>query len=112
MIALSFRIKLLLAMMILVVGVTGATLYVTQQKVQATYLKSVLGERVNLASRLCTQAGPSQVVIDQTTKDKLGATAGVRPLPALNLKGFSENIMAYELTELHGETARANSSTD
>src|SRR5579884_2471178 len=39
MIALSFRIKLLLAMMILVMGVTGATLYVTQQKVQAAYLK-------------------------------------------------------------------------
>src|SRR5271163_1604032 len=39
MIALSFRIKLLLAMMLLVAGVTGATLYVTQQKVQQTYLK-------------------------------------------------------------------------
>src|SRR5580700_6610247 len=39
MIVLSFRIKLLLAMMALVAGVTGATLYVTQQKVQATYLK-------------------------------------------------------------------------
>src|ERR1700759_3662411 len=37
MFALSFRIKLLLAMMLLVVGVTGATLYVTQQKVKATY---------------------------------------------------------------------------
>ncbi len=39
MIALSFRTKLLLAMMLLVAGVTGATLYVTHQKVQATYLK-------------------------------------------------------------------------
>ncbi len=39
MIALSFRIKLLLAMMLLVAGVSGTTLYVTQQKVRATYLK-------------------------------------------------------------------------
>ena len=35
----SFRIKLLLAMMALVAGVTAATLYVTQQKVQSAYLK-------------------------------------------------------------------------
>ncbi|MDB6020778.1 MAG: putative Adenylate cyclase [Pedosphaera sp.] len=59
---------------------------------------TVLGERVNLASRLCSQAGPGQVVIDQTTKDKLGETASTIPLPALNLKGFTENVMAYELT--------------
>ncbi len=62
---------------------------------------TVLGERVNLASRLCSQAGPGQVVIDQTTREKLGVTVTARPLPALNLKGFSENVMAYELTEVH-----------
>ena len=39
MFALSFRIKLLLVMMLLVVSVTGATLFVTQQKVRAAYLK-------------------------------------------------------------------------
>ncbi len=39
MLALSFRIKLLLAMMLLVAAVTGATLYATQRKVQSAYLK-------------------------------------------------------------------------
>ena len=39
MFAVSFRVKLLLAMMFLVVGVTAATLYVTQRKVQAAYRK-------------------------------------------------------------------------
>ncbi|MBM3840109.1 MAG: hypothetical protein FJ398_19510 [Verrucomicrobia bacterium] len=34
---LSFRLKLLLAMLLLVVGVTGATLYVSQQKNQETF---------------------------------------------------------------------------
>ncbi len=62
---------------------------------------TVLGERVNLASRLCSQAGPGQVVIDQTTREKLGDTVTATSLPALNLKGFSENVMAYELTEVH-----------
>jgi class 3 adenylate cyclase len=61
---------------------------------------TVLGERVNLASRLCSQAGPSQVLIDQNTKDKLGDLGRTTPLPALNLKGFRENVVAYELTEI------------
>lgn len=58
---------------------------------------TVLGERVNLASRLCSQAGAGQVVIDQTTRERLGEAISAEPLPALNLKGFSENVVAYEL---------------
>jgi hypothetical protein len=37
MIALGFRTKLLLAMMLLVAGVTGATIYVTEAQIQKTY---------------------------------------------------------------------------
>ena len=63
---------------------------------------TVLGERVNLASRLCSQAGPGQIVIDQTTRQKLGdKISATVPLPALNLKGFSENVVAYELKGVH-----------
>jgi class 3 adenylate cyclase len=61
---------------------------------------TVLGERVNLASRLCSQAGPGQIVIDQSTREKLGDTITATPLPALNLKGFTENVAAYELKEI------------
>jgi class 3 adenylate cyclase len=62
---------------------------------------TVLGERVNLASRLCSHAGPGQIVIDQTTREKLGDSISVTPLPALNLKGFSEHVVAFELTAIH-----------
>jgi len=62
---------------------------------------TVLGDRVNLASRLCDHAGPGQVVIDQNTCDKLGQEASTVPLPALNLKGFRENIIAYELKGIY-----------
>jgi class 3 adenylate cyclase len=61
---------------------------------------TVLGERVNLGSRLCEFAAPGQVVIDQTTADKLGACARVKPLPAVGLKGFRENTVPYELLEV------------
>ena len=61
----------------------------------------MLGERVNLASRLCSQAAPGQVVIDQATRERLGDSVTATPLPALNLKGFTGQVMAYELTEVH-----------
>src|SRR5882724_2559498 len=37
--AMNFRLKLLLAMMLVVAGATGTALYVSQQRVQATYQK-------------------------------------------------------------------------
>ena len=58
---------------------------------------TVLGERVNLAARLCSKAVAGQVVIDQTTRERLGETISVVQLPDFQLKGFSENVVAYEL---------------
>jgi class 3 adenylate cyclase len=62
---------------------------------------TVVGERVNLASRLCGQAGPGQVVIDEATREKLGDTISSSPLPALTLKGFTGQVHAFELREVH-----------
>jgi class 3 adenylate cyclase len=61
---------------------------------------TVLGERVNLASRLCSKAAPMQVVVDQITRDRLGNSAVAEPLPPLEHKGFSEPIPAYQLVEV------------
>lgn len=58
---------------------------------------TVLGERVNLASRLCGRAAPGEVLIDQTTLDKLGAGADYEALPNLELKGFDPSVMAFRL---------------
>ncbi len=58
---------------------------------------TVLGERVNLASRLCNKASPGEVLIDDTTLEKLDGTATAEPVPDLELKGFSEPITAHRL---------------
>ncbi|MBI2928624.1 MAG: HAMP domain-containing protein [Verrucomicrobia bacterium] len=58
---------------------------------------TVLGERVNLASRLCGQAGPMEIVMDQTTRERLGDGISVEPLPELKLKGFSSPVRAYKV---------------
>jgi class 3 adenylate cyclase len=62
---------------------------------------TVLGERVNLASRLCGVAGKMEVVIDQTTREKLGPVAEVERTEDLLLKGFSDRVPAFKLTTLH-----------
>jgi class 3 adenylate cyclase len=64
---------------------------------------TVLGERVNLASRLCGKAGRMEVVIDQTTQERLQGLSRVESLPQLELKGFSGQVSAYKLLELASE---------
>lgn len=61
---------------------------------------TVLGERVNLASRLCSKAGRMEVIIDETTREKLGAAASVEGVEPLALKGFARPVPAFKLTAL------------
>jgi class 3 adenylate cyclase len=67
---------------------------------------TVLGERVNLGSRLCSQAGGGDVLIDQNTRERLGESATVETASALKLKGFSEPVQAYKLLAIQGAPAR------
>lgn len=62
---------------------------------------TVLGERVNLASRLCSTAGKMEVVIDEATQTKLGELLEVEELAPLKLKGFSDTIKAFKVTTVH-----------
>lgn len=58
---------------------------------------TVLGERVNLASRLAGQAGAMEVLIDETTRARIGDGVATDVLPALALKGFAGPVSAYRL---------------
>lgn len=62
---------------------------------------TVVGARVNLASRLCSAAGAGEVVVDDQTL--LGAgpeRVGSEELTDLKLKGFSESVTAYRMRAL------------
>jgi class 3 adenylate cyclase len=61
---------------------------------------TVLGKRVNLASRLCGKAAAGQIIIDQTTHESLKEILRANPLPALELKGFAGAVSAYELIQI------------
>lgn len=64
---------------------------------------TVLGPRVNLASRLCSSAGRMEIVVDDVTCAACRNLATVEPLPEMKLKGFSTPVHAYKLTSLRTE---------
>jgi class 3 adenylate cyclase len=59
---------------------------------------TVVGERVNLAARLCAAALPGQVLIDAETRSRIGVEYPSALHAPLVLKGFSEPVRAYVLT--------------
>jgi class 3 adenylate cyclase len=67
-------------------------------KARANY--TVLGARVNLASRLCGQAARQELVIDEPTYSACKEIISAERLPELKLKGFSDSIQAYKVTAL------------
>jgi len=56
---------------------------------------TVVGERVNLAARLGSFAAAGQIVVDQETRRRIAPTWASEPLQPLQLKGFSEPVIAY-----------------
>lgn len=64
---------------------------------------TVLGERVNLASRLCSKAGGSELLIDATTYAQLPEGFTVEATEPLPLKGFSLPTPAYRLVSMSEE---------
>lgn len=72
---------------------------------------TVLGDRVNLASRLCSSAGEGCILIDDTTRDLLGDAAEVEVVEGLALKGFPEGVTAYRLIGLNLAKAEAAPTT-
>lgn len=60
---------------------------------------TVVGARVNLASRLCGEAGAMEALVDDATRAELegeGYETSLRP--GLRLKGFAETVSAYRLS--------------
>ena len=64
---------------------------------------TVLGERVNLAARLCSVAGRGEIVIGPTTREQLGDRITVEQMDPMQLKGFSDSVVAYKLIEVRTE---------
>jgi adenylate cyclase len=61
---------------------------------------TVIGDNVNLASRLTSNAKPGQILISRRTLDLVRDAVEVRPLGSIHVKGKDEEVEAYELVGL------------
>src|ERR1043165_9890498 len=87
---LSFRTKLVLAMMLVVAGVTVATLYVTQRRVQANYgrmFRKQFDWQINYFTSL--QDARREVVKDQCLK----LSQSVRLIAAMNERPDRKSVV-------------------
>ncbi len=66
---------------------------------------TVVGEKVNLAARLCGAASAGQIIIDAETQARARALAGYETLPPLTLKGFAQPVPAYRVTSLSSSSS-------
>jgi class 3 adenylate cyclase len=79
------------------IGVASGTVVAGRMGSADRLSYTVLGERVNLASRLCSAAGPMEIFVDETTYLRIGAEIGADPLPELTLRGFSGVTPAFRV---------------
>jgi adenylate cyclase len=58
---------------------------------------TVIGDAVNTAARLCSEAGPGEILIGQALYEALEAPPRVTPLPPLQLKGKAQAVAVYRV---------------
>ncbi len=58
---------------------------------------TVVGERVNLAARLCSTAKGDELFIDAPTRDRISQALATESILPLMLKGFSQPIPAFRV---------------
>jgi len=63
---------------------------------------TVIGDHVNLASRLCSSARPGMILVSQAVRDHLASRARTRGPYLLKLKGKERPQRVYQLTGLAG----------
>ncbi|MFQ5703509.1 MAG: adenylate/guanylate cyclase domain-containing protein [Gemmatimonadales bacterium] len=58
---------------------------------------TVIGDAVNTASRLCSKAGPGEIIVSQRFYDQLKKPPAVEELEALELKGKAQEVPVYRV---------------
>ena len=67
---------------------------------------TVIGDNVNIASRLCSRAAGGEVIISQSTYDAVRDTFYCEALPAAEVKGKAEALAIYRVISPHDPNKR------
>ncbi len=78
----------------------------TGEVVTGTDERLATGDAVNVAARLEQAAGPGQVLLGETTVERVGDAVTAERIPDLDLKGKSDPVPAWELREVSAEETR------
>jgi class 3 adenylate cyclase len=73
---------------------------------------TVIGHRVNLASRLCSIALPGEIVMDEETYAEARAIVHAEPMPAMQLKGISEPVHPWRVMPAYDSQNRVHSQVE
>lgn len=72
---------------------------------EGRYDYGAVGSVLNLASRLCDEAQPGQIVVSRRVLAEVEDLVEVEPVGALELKGFGKPVEAFAVLEAAGVTA-------
>src|SRR3954452_2672298 len=78
----------------------------TGEVVTGTDERLATGDAVNVAARLEQAAGPGQVLLGETTVERVGDAVMAERIPDLDLKGKSDPVPAWELREVRADETR------
>jgi adenylate cyclase len=81
------------------VGINTGTVVAGNMGTQRRLNYTVLGEPVNLAARLCSAAEPGQILVSESTNERISADFVTMPLGMRSVKGFSRPLAVYEVLD-------------
>jgi adenylate cyclase len=64
---------------------------------------TAIGDPVNTASRLCSLAGPGEIIVSETTMRRIADHVEARPLPPTRVKGKNEPLQIYNVVGIRPE---------
>ena len=81
------------------VGINTGTVVAGNMGTQRRLNYTVLGEPVNLAARLCSAAEPGQILISESTNERIAVDFVTMPLGMRTVKGFAQPLSVYEVLD-------------